>query len=160
MAASALKLAEGCAAGGTVSTDGIAVAGFSPGPGACFACAVTRVRGEIRTSRPMQRPLREFMFIPRARAFGFNGVYAERRSIVSILWVAGERLSRAILFGPRLPTRISAIGSEGKRTANTFSQVREVSLSQSVVGVVVSKLTSEYALAKFAWWTKRETSWA
>ena len=29
------------------------------------------------------------------------------------------------------------IGSDGKRTANTFSQVREVSLSQSVVEAVV-----------------------
>jgi len=115
------------------------VAGCAPGPGPCFACAVEIVKDEIRTSRPMQRPLREFMFIPRARAFGCNGVYAEERPIVSILWVAGERLSRAILFDPRLPTRISAIGSEGKRAAKMVSQVREVSLSQSVVEAAVSK---------------------
>ncbi len=52
---------------------------------------------------------------------------------------AGQALSRAILFDPRLPMGISGIGSEGKRAANTISQVRGVSLSPSGVGVVVSK---------------------
>ena len=60
-------------------------------------------------------------------------------AIISTLWVAGEPLSRAIIFDPRLPLGISGNGSEGKRAANTISQVREVSLSQSVVEVVVSK---------------------
>jgi hypothetical protein len=53
--------------------------------------------------------------------------------------LAGEPLSRAIIFDPRLPSGFSDMGSEGKRAANKISQVRGVSLSQSGVGVVVSK---------------------
>jgi hypothetical protein len=59
--------------------------------------------------------------------------------MVSSLWLAAEPLSRAIIFDPRLPAGFYDIGSEGKRAANTNSQVRGVSLSQNGVGVVVSK---------------------
>jgi hypothetical protein len=59
--------------------------------------------------------------------------------MVSVLWVAAGAISRAILFDPRLRIGIVPLGSEGKRAANTISHVREVGLSQNVVGVAPSK---------------------
>src|ERR1700694_868266 len=117
VAASALKLAVGRASGGTVITDGMAVAGCAPGPGVCWACAVRRPKAEIRTSRPTQAALPKFMFLPvqavstdreytgrGAQLFQLLETRIDLRTFKTPVWAVegSERLSRPAKFAHQI----------------------------------------------------------